>query len=76
MIRRLAALLFATAVSSVAAPGLPAGTDAFIDTHCAGCHNDVDKEANLSLESLTFQPGVQTNFLTWTKIYEIGRAHV
>jgi hypothetical protein len=70
MISRIAALLGAAAASAVAAPELPAGTDAFIDTHCAGCHNDVDKEANLSLESLTFQPGVQTNFLTWTKIYE------
>lgn len=70
MIRRLTLLVVAATVRLAAAPTLPALTDAFLDANCAGCHNDVDKEANLSLESLTFQPNDQANFQTWTKIYE------
>ena len=47
MIRPWVTLLACAATPLAAAAALPAGTDAFLDTHCAGCHNDVDKEANL-----------------------------
>ena len=65
--------LFSAAQTTPAPKTANASPDAQLATvkqYCAGCHNDVDKEANLSLESLTFQPGGTTNFLTWTKIYE------
>jgi mono/diheme cytochrome c family protein len=70
MIRRLITLFAGAAAPLAAAAALPASTDTFLDTHCAGCHNDVDKEANLSLESLTFAPSDPANFQTWTRIYE------
>ncbi len=70
MIRPWVTLIACAATPLAAAAALPASTDAFLDTHCAGCHNDVDKEANLSLESLTFAPSDPANFQTWTRIYE------
>ena len=47
---------------------------AFIEKHCAGCHNDVDKEAHLDLTSFTFEPENKANFATWVKVHDRVKA--
>jgi hypothetical protein len=43
---------------------------AFIEKHCANCHNDVDKEAGLDLTSLNYTPDDPGNFLRWVKVFD------
>jgi hypothetical protein len=68
-LRALVALMPFVAVVARAAPP-PATTQAFIDAHCAGCHDDIEKKANLDLTSLALEPDNAKNFATWVKVYE------
>ncbi|MDP3071654.1 MAG: DUF1592 domain-containing protein [Opitutaceae bacterium] len=43
---------------------------AFVEKHCANCHNDTDKEAGLDLTSLAFQPADRANFDRWIRIHD------
>ena len=42
----------------------------FTDRHCAGCHNDVDREGGLDLTQLTYPSGVGSNVATWVKVHD------
>ena len=67
----LLALAVATRWASAScAAELPPGTAAFIDQHCAGCHDDTEKKGGLDLTSLTFQPDNAANLVTWVKIHD------
>ena len=49
---------------------LTAPAQAFIEDHCASCHDDTEKKGGLDLTSLTFQPGEHGNFSTWAGIFD------
>ena len=53
-----------------AAASIPPLAPAFIEQHCAGCHNDVDKEAGLDLTSLAYTPDDTENFRRWVRIHD------
>ena len=48
----------------------PAPTQAFIEQHCAGCHDDVEKKGDLDLTALAFAPKDPKNFATWVKVHD------
>ena len=48
----------------------PAAATAFIEKHCASCHNDVDKENGLDLTSLAYAPDDAANFALWIKVHD------
>src|SRR5947209_9177459 len=52
----------------------PTAVVAFIDRHCADCHNDVDKEARLDLTSLAYDPADGANFALWVKVHDRVKA--
>ena len=58
------------ALPSLWAATLPEQTADFTDRHCSTCHNDVDKEGNLDLTSLTYNPTDTANFSTWVKVHD------
>ena len=65
-----AALLFSVTTRGATVPGAPKGTEAFIDKHCAGCHDDVEKKGGLDLTSLKFDPKDGKNFAEWVKCFD------
>ncbi len=52
----LAMLGVSVGVTSLSATPVPAAAQAFIEAHCASCHDEVDKEGGLDLTALTLQP--------------------
>ena len=48
----------------------PAAVVAFVDKHCAACHNDVDKENGLDLTTLAYEPADGANFALWVKVHD------
>jgi hypothetical protein len=48
----------------------PAVARTFIEQHCADCHNEVDKEAQLDLTHLAYEPKDAANFALWVKVYD------
>ncbi len=52
-----------------AAP-LPAEVTAFLGRHCADCHNDVDKEAQLDLTNLAYNPKDAANLALWVRVHD------
>ncbi len=65
-------MLVATLAGGVAlraAPPSPVAA-AFIEKHCAACHNDVDQEAKLDLTSLAYDPANPDNFGRWVKVHD------
>ena len=57
----------------VAAPAAPAALPsaaAFTEKYCAGCHNDVDKEAGLDLTSLKYDPSDRASHDRWVRIHD------
>ncbi|MBL9188132.1 MAG: DUF1592 domain-containing protein [Opitutaceae bacterium] len=62
------ALLFSAA--PLFAASVPPLAPAFIEKHCAGCHNDTDKEAGLDLTSLAFKPADRANFDLWIRLHD------
>ena len=65
--------LFASAGWAAAAP-LPKATQAFIDKHCASCHDDVEKKGDLDLTALALNPSDPKNFATWVKVHDHVRS--
>ena len=66
-----AALLVSPALRGAAGTGAaPPGTGEFIDRHCAGCHDDVEKKGGLDLTALAFTPGDPKNFTAWVKVFD------
>ncbi len=53
-----------------ASPILGDGVMAFTDRHCSSCHNDVDKEGDLDLTSLKYDPSDPANFAQWVKMHD------
>ena len=67
----VAGLLVAPVLRGAAGTGsLPRGTAAFLEKHCAGCHDDVEKKGGLDLTTLTFAPGELKNFNAWVKVFD------
>jgi hypothetical protein len=62
------------AASSLRAAPPPVAATAFIEKHCAGCHNDVDREAELDLTRLTYDPDNRANFALWVKVHDRVKA--
>ncbi len=48
----------------------PAATAAFIEKHCASCHDDVEKKGDLDLTSLALNPADPKNFAVWLKVHD------
>jgi hypothetical protein len=69
--RPVLAIFCALATTSAArAAELPAKAAAFIDRHCAGCHDSVEKKGDLDLTALALNPGDPKNFSLWLKVHE------
>ena len=49
---------------------LPAKSAAFIDKHCASCHDSVEKKGDLDLTALALNPGDPKNFAQWLRIHD------
>ncbi len=64
----VAAILACGAVVRAAPP--PPATAAFIEQHCAGCHDDVEKKGGLDLTALALNPSDAKNFATWVKVHD------
>jgi cytochrome c553 len=60
----------ALAASGVRAAPPPAAAAAFIEKYCASCHNDVDKEGQLDLTNLAYEPDNRANFALWVKAHD------
>jgi hypothetical protein len=48
----------------------PAVAVAFIDRHCATCHNETDLKGRLDLTSLAYDPENRANFALWVKVHD------
>ena len=48
----------------------PAPVPAFIEQHCAGCHDDLEKKGDLDLTALAFTPKDPKNFARWVKVHD------
>ena len=62
-------LLFAAVATPLAAAALD-GRAAFLEAHCAGCHNDIDRKGGLDLEALAFKPDDPANQERWIRIHD------
>ncbi len=62
------ALAFSSAAPAQTAPG--PRTAAFIEAHCANCHDDVEKKGGLDLTALSFAPDEARNFALWVKVHD------
>src|SRR5687767_9820190 len=60
-------------VSLSAAPLFPPGR-AFIEKHCAECHDDLTKEAGLDLTALLYDPEDKANLALWIKVHDRVKA--
>jgi hypothetical protein len=61
---------FSLALTGSVFAAQPPLSPAFIEKHCAGCHNDTDKEAGLDLTALAYAPGDRANFERWVRIHD------
>jgi mono/diheme cytochrome c family protein len=55
--------------SAAPPPAIP-GAAAFTEKHCAGCHNDIDKEGGLDLTTLAFTPDDPANSQRWVLVHD------
>ncbi|MFM9030016.1 MAG: DUF1587 domain-containing protein, partial [Opitutaceae bacterium] len=62
--------VLAAMVASPAAAQPAAARSAFLEAHCAGCHNDIDRKGGLDLESLAFKPEDPANQERWIRIHD------
>ena len=73
-VRRLswwAAVSFACCVAGVLRAASPAGpAQAFIETHCASCHDNVEKKGDLDLTAIALKPEDPKNFSLWVKVHD------
>ena len=42
----------------------------FLDNHCYGCHDDIDKKGGLDLTSLAFDPGDSKSMILWSMVLD------
>ena len=54
---------------ATAAAALP-GAKAFIQRHCADCHDSTTKEAGLDLTKLPFEPEDKSNLAIWVRVHD------
>jgi len=47
---------------------------AFINRHCADCHNDADREGGLDLMNLGYEPSDDANQALWVKVHDRVKA--
>lgn len=52
------------------AAAVPEAVAGMIDNRCSSCHNDEDKDGELDLTSLRYEPGDAKNFATWVKVFD------
>jgi hypothetical protein len=67
----LAAFLVALASPAATADG---PDPAFVERHCAGCHDADSRKGNLDLAALKFAPADPDNLRRWVKVYDRVRA--
>src|SRR5687768_3282785 len=60
--------------SSVFSRGASILGTAFIEKHCAECHDGTMKEAGLDLTALQYEPEDKANFGTWIKLHDRVKA--
>ncbi|WP_414664748.1 DUF1592 domain-containing protein [Horticoccus sp. 23ND18S-11] len=64
-------VLFAIAIMpALRAASLPKASRAFIDTHCASCHDDIEKKGGLDLTALALNPDDPKNFTLWVNVHD------
>ena len=68
--RTRSVLLLLAAAVSLPADAAPDRRAAFLEAHCAGCHNDVDRKGGLDLEALRFNPSDPANVERWVRIHD------
>lgn len=68
----LSALAASASPAASANPGvtLPASARAFLERHCASCHDAVEKKGDLDLEALAFAPADPRNHAFWVKLHD------
>ncbi len=66
----VASLFLAAIALALRAAPPPAPVPAFIEQHCAGCHDDLEKKGELDLTALTFNPTDPKNFARWVKVHD------
>ena len=70
--------LLLTASAAPLAAAAPDGRATFLEAHCAGCHNGIDRKGGLDLEALAFKPDDPAilDSLGWVyyRIGELSRA--
>jgi hypothetical protein len=71
---RLLVLSGLLVLGSGVAFGVPILQTAFIEKHCAECHDDATKEAGLDLTALRYEPHDKANFETWIKVHDRVKA--
>ncbi|MBL9187191.1 MAG: DUF1592 domain-containing protein [Opitutaceae bacterium] len=69
---RLPSAILCAFVASFAARAaeLPATSARFIEQHCAGCHDAVERKGDLDLTALALNPGDPKNFARWLKVHD------
>ncbi len=55
---------------TAAEPALPAPAAAFIEAHCASCHDDIEKKGGLDLTALALKPDDPKNFAKWLAVHD------
>ncbi len=58
------------AVGALPSTQPPAAAAAFIEQHCAGCHDSVEKKGDLDLTALALNPADPKNFALWVKVHD------
>ncbi|MSU48821.1 MAG: DUF1592 domain-containing protein [Opitutus sp.] len=62
--------LAATFAAAASLHSAPPPTAAFVESYCAKCHNDIDKEGGFDLTSLAYTPADPVNFQQWVKVHD------
>jgi hypothetical protein len=74
MRRWLHRFLLAVFTAASAGAALPAGATAFIERHCAGCHDDVERKGGLDLSALRLEPANPGDLARWARIHDRAAA--
>ena len=74
MRRGLQRLLLALLPATGALAALPPGAAAFVERHCAGCHDDVERKGGLDLGALRLDPESPADLARWARILDRAAA--
>ena len=74
MRRRLQRFLFAVLPAAGAGAALPPGAAAFVERHCASCHDDVERKGGLDLGALRLDPASPGDLARWARIHDRAAA--